>query len=119
MKMYRSPDGPPRSPASPSPDRRMRVPVSTPAGMFTFSARSFCTRPAPPHVLQGFLTIWPTPEQVGQVRSTVKKPCCARTFPIPEQVGQVTGSEPPSEPVPLQDPQATAVGTLICFCRPE
>jgi hypothetical protein len=38
---------------------------------------------------------------------------------MPEQVGQVTGSDPPSEPVPEQDPQATAVGTLICFCRPE
>jgi hypothetical protein len=95
------------------------VPVSTPAGMLTLSARSFCTRPAPPQVLQGFLTIWPTPEQVGQVRSTVKNPCCARTLPMPEQVGQVTGSAPPSEPVPEQDPQATEVGTLICFCRPE
>ena len=39
--------------------------------------------------LQGFLMIWPRPEHVGQVRSTVKKPCCARTLPMPEQVGQV------------------------------
>jgi hypothetical protein len=69
--------------------------------------------------LAGVLDDLADPEQVGQVRSTVKNPCCARTLPMPEQVGQVTGSDPPSEPVPEQDPQATAVGTLICFCRPE
>ena len=33
--------------------------------------------------------ICPRPPQVGQVRSTVKKPCCALTLPWPEQVGQV------------------------------
>ena len=53
------------------------------------SERSFSTRPAPRQVVQGFLMIWPMPEQVGQVRSTVKKPCCARTLPMPEQVGQL------------------------------
>ena len=42
----------------------------------------------------------PWPLQVGQERSTVKKPCCARTLPMPEQVGQVVGSDPPSAPVP-------------------
>ena len=31
----------------------------------------------------------PVPPQVGQVRSTRKKPCCARTLPAPPQVGQV------------------------------
>src|SRR6056297_341086 len=110
MKIYRSPGGPPRIPASPSPDRRMRVPVSTPAGMLTDSAFSFSSRPDPPQTRQGFLTIWPTPPQVGQVRSTVKKPCCARTFPMPEQVGQVCGSAPPSAPEPLQASHWTAVG---------
>ena len=75
MKMYRSPDGPPRMPASPSPDRRIRVPVSTPAGIFTESERSFSTRPAPEQDLHGLLIIWPMPEHVGQERSTVKNPC--------------------------------------------
>jgi hypothetical protein len=88
----------------------MRVPVSTPAGMLTDSERSFSTRPAPPQALQGFLTIWPSPPQVGQVRSTVKKPCCARTLPMPEQVGQVTGSAPPSAPGAAQVSQATTGG---------
>jgi hypothetical protein len=94
------------------------VPVSTPAGIFTESDRSFSIRPAPPQDRQGFFTIWPMPLQVGQVRSTVKKPCCARTLPMPEQVGQVTGSAPPSAPVPRQVSQANDVGTLIVFCTP-
>ena len=35
MTTYRSPGGPPRTPASPSPVSLSRVPVSTPAGIFT------------------------------------------------------------------------------------
>ena len=54
----------------------------------------------------------PVPRQFGQVRSMVKKPCCARTLPSPEQVGHVSGFEPASAPVPLQASQASAVGTL-------
>src|SRR6056297_1290460 len=96
----------------------MRVPVSTPFGMFTDSARSFWTRPAPPHCLQGFLIVGPRPEQVGQVRSTVKKPWVARTLPMPEQVGQVVGSAPPSAPEPEQAPHCTEVGTWMVFCKP-
>jgi hypothetical protein len=97
----------------------MRVPVSTPAGMLTLSVRSLRTRPAPAQEPQGFLMIWPRPEQVGQVRSTVKKPCCARTLPMPAQVGQLTGSAPPSAPVPLQASQVIDDGTLIVACRPR
>ena len=35
----------------------------------------FSILPCPPHKRQGFFMIWPLPEQVGQVLSTVKKPC--------------------------------------------
>ena len=105
-------------PASPSPARRIRVPVSTPGGMLTDRVRSFSVRPCPPQDRHGFLTIWPSPAQVGQVRSTVKKPCWARTLPMPEQVGQVTGSAPPSAPVPRQVSQATEAGTLMVFWTP-
>ena len=35
--MYRSPDWPPARPASPFPEERRREPLSTPAGMRTFS----------------------------------------------------------------------------------
>ena len=58
------------------------------------------------------------PEQVGQVRSTVKNPCCARTLPMPEQVGHICGSAPLSAPVPLHSSQVTAVGTVMVFCTP-
>ena len=51
--MYRSPGGADRSPASPSPASLIRVPSSTPAGMFTDSVFSFWTRPLPWQVLQG------------------------------------------------------------------
>ena len=63
--------------------------------------------------------IWPRPPQVGQVRSTVKKPCWARTLPWPEQVGQVEGSEPPSAPVPWQTSQAALDGTVIVAGLPR
>ena len=97
----------------------MRVPVSTPAGTFTLSDRSLLERPWPPQFEQGLLITWPIPEQLGQVRSTVKKPCEARTLPIPEQVGQVLGSDPPAAPLPLQGLHCTEVGTLMDFCNPE
>ena len=97
----------------------MRVPDSTPAGITTDRLRSCATRPAPAQDLQGFFTIWPLPLQVGQVRSTVKKPWLARTLPMPEQVGQGVGSAAPSAPVPLQEEQATAPGTVMVFSMPR
>ena len=42
-------------PASPSPDRRIRVPSSTPGGMLTESARSASCRPTPPQARAGIL----------------------------------------------------------------
>ena len=81
--------------------------------MLTLIVRSRCTRPAPLQVRQGLLTTRPKPWQAGQVRSIVKKPCCALTLPIPEQVVQVCGLVPASAPVPLQLSQATDPGTRI------
>ena len=51
--------------------------------------------------------IWPVPEQVGQVRSTVKK-----RAPYAGACWAVCGS-PRLLPVPLQEVQDTDVGTLI------
>src|SRR3981081_1697597 len=96
----------------------MRVPSSTPAGMFTCSVFSLRTRPEPPQFLHGFLMILPAPPQVPQVRSMVKKPCCARTRPLPLQVGHVTGCAPPSAPVPLHTSQPAKDGTLIVAVEP-
>ena len=61
---------------------------------------------------------WPRPWQVGQVRSTVKKPDCERTAPWPPQVAQVFGLVPGLAPEPLQVSQETEVGTRICAVLP-
>ena len=66
------------------------------------SVFSLRTRPWPPQARQGLSMTRPAPWQDGQVRSMVKKPCCARTLPVPWQVGQLTGREPASAPLPLQ-----------------
>src|SRR5580658_717735 len=47
ISTYRSPAGPPLRPASPLPFRRIRSPVSTPAGTLTLSCFSCRTRPWP------------------------------------------------------------------------
>ncbi len=96
----------------------MRVPSSTPGGMSTLSVRSFCTWPVPLQALHGFLITLPVPRQVEQLRSMVKKPCCARTLPMPEQVGHCSALWPGSAPTPPQASQATALGTLISAARP-
>ncbi len=106
-------------PASPSPVRRMRSPVSTPAG--TFTDRVFCssTRPCPWQEPQGSEIILPVPWQRGQVCWTEKKPCCMRTWPIPPQVVQVTGVVPGLAPLPLQVLQPTRVGTRMVTVVPR
>ena len=105
-------------PASPSLASRMRVPSSTPAGMLTESVRSLVTRPWPEQALQGSEITWPRPWQVGQVRSTVKKPDCERTAPWPPQVEQVLGDVPGLAPVPLHTSHDTEEGTRICAFLP-
>ena len=71
ISTYRSPGGPPLRPASPSPERRMRSPLSTPAGTFTAacargarvpgqgSCRRDCARcvPAAPAARAGLLQL--------------------------------------------------------------
>ena len=102
-----------RTPASPSPASLILVPSSTPAGMFTDSVRSLVTRPCPEQAPQGSEITRPRPWQVGQVRSTVKKPEDVRTAPWPLQVGQVLGLVPGLAPDPLHGSQETDVGTRI------
>src|SRR5262245_20384847 len=97
----------------------MRVPSSTPAGMLTDSVRSRVSRPWPAQLPHGSEMPCPLPWQVGQVRSTVKKPWDALTAPAPPQVAQVLGCEPGLAPVPLHTSQAVAVGTRICAVLPE
>src|SRR5687768_1105129 len=113
MKTYRSPGGPPRTPPSPSPATRSRVPSSTPAGTLTarvFSSRTF---PAPLQVVQASRITLPAPPHCGQVRDTAKKPCEKRIWPRPPQPEHVTGEVPGRAPEPLQVVHDTERGTWI------
>ncbi len=86
--------------------------------MLTESVRSLVTRPWPPHEAQGSEITWPRPWQVGQVRSTVKKPDCERTAPCPPQVPQVFGLVPGFAPEQAVSAQVTDDGTRICAVLP-
>ena len=72
--MYKSPAGPEFFPASPSPATLIRVPSSTPAGIFTDNDFSLVITPVPEHFLHGLGIILPVPAHVVQVLSIVKKP---------------------------------------------
>ena len=74
IKTYRSPEGPPFSPASPSPPSLILVPSSTPLGIFTDNFLFFLTHPLPEQLPQGFSIMYPLPLQTLQVLSTVKNP---------------------------------------------
>ncbi len=56
---YRSPAGPPPGPTSPWETRCTRLPVATPAGIFTLMVRWLRTRPSPEHSPQGLGMIVP------------------------------------------------------------
>src|SRR3569623_1076446 len=115
---YKSPAGPPCSPASPSPASRMRSPLSTPGGIFTCRVLCSWTRPWPWQLAHGSLITLPLPRQRGQVCCSEKKPCCIRTWPTPPQVVQVTGLLPLAAPEPAHTAQSTSIGTRIFTAVP-
>ena len=96
----------------------MRVPSSTPAGILTDSARSRVTRPEPEQDGHGLSITWPRPWQLGQVRSSVKKPWAWRMRPEPAQVGQAFGRVPVLAPEPEQASHVTEVGIRTCAVLP-
>ena len=67
---------------------------------------------------QGSSITWPRPWQVGQVRSSVKKPWAWRILPAPPQVAQTFGLVPALAPEPEQVSQITEVGMRICAVLP-
>src|ERR1700756_1844949 len=96
----------------------MRVPSSTPGGMVTSRDFSLRVRPEPRQLGHGSEMTWPAPWHMGQVRSTVKKPCWLRTFPAPRQVGQFVGAAPFLPPEPLHGSQVIDDGTVILAFLP-
>ena len=115
----RSPDGPPRSPASPLPASRIREPSFTPAGMFTRYFLSSRMRPSPWQVWQGCSITVPEPPQRSHGRVMEKSPWPCDSTPRPWQTGQTTGWVPGSAPVPRQVGQAACVATETGTCAPS
>ena len=98
--MCKSPAGAPSRPPSPLPGIRTREPVSTPAGMRTFTVSVFGNVPLPLHSEQGERRR-PVPPQSGHSCAKRKRPPARCTWPVPLHVEQTT-TGPPMSPAPLQ-----------------
>ena len=68
-RTYRSPGGPPRSPAWPRPVSRIRCSSAMPGGMSTERVLRTALRPRPAHASQGCEGILPSPSQTSQACS--------------------------------------------------
>src|SRR4051794_2463931 len=116
---YRSPDGPPRSPASPLPASRIREPPLTPGGMFTRYFLSSRSRPCPPQVGHGSSITVPEPPQRAHGRVIENRPWPCDSTPRPWQTGQTTGEVPGRAPVPRQVVHGECVATDTGTCAPS
>src|SRR5205807_5849487 len=99
-RTYRSPEPPPRWPASPRPETLIRCPSFTPGGMRTENCRVRCTLPEPRHVLHGCSTIRPAPPHRGHGCANWNIPWSTATDPDPPHWGHVIGDVPGSAPDP-------------------
>src|SRR6267378_4235471 len=100
VMMCKSPGGAPRRPPSPFPGIRTREPVSTPAGMRTFTVSVLGTVPLPLHKEHGD-RLRPVPPQSGHSCAKRNRPPARCTCPLPLHVAH-TISGPPMSPAPLQ-----------------
>src|ERR1051325_997838 len=100
VMMYKSPVGAPSRPPSPLPEIFTREPVSTPAGMRTFTVSVFGTVPLPLQSEHGERRR-PVPPQSGHSCANRKRPPARCTWPVPLHVEQTT-TGPPISPAPLQ-----------------
>src|ERR1700757_4369718 len=97
---YRSPGSPPRSPASPLPARRIRLPSWTPAGMLARSLRMLRGAPVPLHVGHGSSITVPEPPQFEHGWEIEKIPWLWDSIPRPSHTGHTFGVVPGLAPVP-------------------
>src|ERR1043166_3855647 len=100
VMMYKPPAGAPSRPPSPLPEIFTREPVSTPAGMRTFTVSVFGTVPFPLQSEQGARRR-PVPPQSGHSCAKRSRPPARCTWPVPLHVEQTT-TGPPMSPAPLQ-----------------
>src|SRR5579885_1163214 len=116
VMMKRSPGGAPILPPSPLPGTRTREPVSTPAGMRTFTCSAFGTVPLPLQSAHGGRRL-PAPPQSGHSCAKRSRPPAFCTCPEPWHVGQVTGL-PPVSPAPLQRGHCSERLNVMLFVSP-
>ena len=111
----KSPSGAPASPGPPLPRNLITVPLSTPAGTFTFIDSLWITVPELLHVLQALSMTLPCPLQAWQVCAKEKNPWFEAVWPEPLQILHLWKASPLSAPVPLQSLQATSFlrGTTV------
>src|SRR5579875_2647155 len=109
---YRSPGSAPRTPGSPLPARRMRLPSLTPGGMFARSLRTERCAPEPWHVGHGLSITVPWPRQLEHGCDIEKIPWLCASMPVPLHTGQTRGEVPGFAPDPLQVGHGCEVGTV-------
>src|SRR5580700_1021595 len=97
----------------------MRWPLSTPAGIRTFTGRSRRCTPVPKHVGQGSTIFVPRPPHSGQGEESEKSPWLSFRCPVPPQRGQTTGDVPGLEPDPPHVAQGTVVATWTVVTTPS
>src|SRR6266850_3640737 len=116
VMMSKSPAGAPRRPPSPLPGILTREPVSTPAGMRTFTVSVFGRVPLPLHSEQGGRRR-PVPPQSEHSWAKRKRPPARCTWPEPLHVAHtITG--PPMSPAPLQREHCSERFTVMFVVSP-
>src|SRR3954451_3134479 len=115
----RSPDGPPRSPASPLPASRIREPSLTPGGMLTRYFLTSRRRPWPWQVGHGSSITVPAPLQRVHGRVIENRPWPWDSTPRPWHTGQTTGEVPGRAPVPRHVVHGVWVDTVTGTCAPS
>src|ERR1041385_4930914 len=106
----------PRRPPSPLPGIRTRDPVSTPAGMRTFTVSVLGTVPLPLQSEQGERRR-PVPPQSGHSCAKRSRPPARCTWPVPLHVEQTT-TGPPISPAPLQREHCSERLTVRLVVKP-
>src|ERR1041385_7199876 len=116
VMMYKSPAGAPSRPPSPLPEIFTREPVSTPAGMRTFTVSDFAKVPLPLQSEHGERRR-PVPPQSAHSCAKRSRPPARCTCPVPLHVEQTT-TGPPISPAPLQREHCSERLTVRLVVKP-
>src|SRR5687768_12107196 len=114
--MCRSPAGAPSRPASPLPGILTREPVSTPAGIRTFTVSDLGVVPLPLHSEHGE-RLRPVPPQSEHSCANRSRPPARCTWPDPLHVEQTT-TGPPMSPAPLHREHCSDRFTVMFVVNP-